>query len=75
MGLLIGTMFLSYSLRHVHYVQGVEVLASDRALLLALSWVGISLLAILGPSISKGFARPTHLRCGSLPGLLPLVPA
>jgi hypothetical protein len=36
--------------------------------------VGISLLAIHRPSISKGFVRPTRLRRGSLPGLLPLVP-
>jgi O-antigen ligase len=48
MGLLIGTMFLSYALCHVHYVQGVELLASDRAMLQALSWVGISLLAAEG---------------------------
>jgi O-antigen ligase len=47
-GLLIGTMFVSYALAHMHYMPAVELLASDRAMLQALSWVGIGLLAAEG---------------------------
>jgi len=46
--LLIGTMFVSYALAHMHYIPAVELLASDRAMLQALSWVGIGLLAAEG---------------------------
>jgi polysaccharide biosynthesis protein PslJ len=48
MGLLVGTIFLGYAVLHVRYVPGVEVLASDRALLQVLSWAGVVLLAAEG---------------------------
>jgi O-antigen ligase len=48
MGLLVGSTLLSYGVAHVHHVPGVELLASDRAVLQVLSWAGVALLAAEG---------------------------
>ena len=48
MGVLVATTISAYAVLHVRYVPAVELLASDRALLQVLSWVGVSLLAAEG---------------------------
>jgi O-antigen ligase len=48
MGALIGTIVLSYTVLHEHWVPGPELLSSDRMLLQVLSWIGVALLAAEG---------------------------